>query len=77
MLLVAQRVGAAREADLAEFRRHRPEITMKLDLRIPGTDGNRTLIASRGEVSPRSIILLQPQDGDGDIQRRIRAGDSA
>jgi DNA-binding NarL/FixJ family response regulator len=71
MLLVGQAVNAA-EA-ITEFRRHRPDITL-MDLRLPGTDGTDTLIAIRGEYPAARIIMLTTSDGDGDIQRAMRAG---
>jgi DNA-binding NarL/FixJ family response regulator len=74
MLLVAQASNAV-EA-VAEFRRHRPDITL-MDLRLPGTDGTDTLIAIRGEFPRARIIMLTTSDGDGDIQRAMRAGASA
>jgi DNA-binding NarL/FixJ family response regulator len=74
MLLVAQASNAV-EA-VAEFRRHRPDITL-MDLRLPGTNGTDTLIAIRGEFPQAHIIMLTTSDGDGDIQRAMRAGASA
>jgi DNA-binding NarL/FixJ family response regulator len=58
-----------------EFRRHRPDITL-MDLRLPGTDGTDALIAIRGEFPQARIIMLTTSDGDGDIQRAMRAGAS-
>jgi DNA-binding NarL/FixJ family response regulator len=60
---------------VAEFRRHRPDITL-MDLRLPGTDGTDALIAIRGEFPQARIIMLTTSDGDGDIQRAMRAGAS-
>ena len=74
MLLVAQASNAV-EA-VAEFRRHRPDITL-MDLRLPGTNGTDALIAIRGEFPQARIIMLTTSDGDGDIQRAMRAGASA
>src|SRR6266576_7278808 len=74
MLLVAQATNAV-EA-VGEFRRHRPDITL-MDLRLPGTNGTDTLIAIRGEFPHARIIMLTSSDGDGDIQRALRAGASA
>ncbi len=71
MLLVAQ-AGNAEEA-VAEFRRHRPDITL-MDLRLPGTNGTDTLIAIRGEFPEARIIMLSMSEGDGEIQRAMRAG---
>jgi len=74
MLLVAQAANAV-EA-VAEFRRHRPNITL-MDLRLPGTNGTDTLIAIRGEFPHARIIMLSTSDCDGEIQRALRAGASA
>src|SRR6202158_4115384 len=74
MVLVAQ-VGNA-EAGIAEFRRHRPDITL-MDLRLPGTNGTDALIAIRGEFPGARIIMLSMSDGDGEIQRALRSGASA
>jgi DNA-binding NarL/FixJ family response regulator len=74
MLLVSHAANAV-EA-IAEFRRHRPDITL-MDLRLPGTNGTDALIAIRGEFSQARIIMLTTSDSDGDIQRAMRAGASA
>src|ERR1043165_6963376 len=74
MLLVAQAANAV-EA-VAEFRRHRPDVTL-LDLRLPGTNGTDILIAIRGEFPQARIIMLTTSDGDGEIQRALKAGASA
>ena len=74
MLLVAQ-AGTAEQA-LAEFRRHRPDITL-MDLRLPGTNGTDALIAIRGEFPDARIIMLSMSEGDGEIQRAMRAGAAA
>ncbi|HEV2801838.1 MAG TPA: response regulator transcription factor [Pyrinomonadaceae bacterium] len=71
MLLVAHAADAA-EA-VAEFRRHRPDITL-MELRLPGTNGTDTLIAIRGEFPQARIIILTSSDSDGEIQRALRAG---
>lgn len=71
LLLVGQATNGA-EA-IAEFRRHRPDITL-MDLRLPGINGTDTLIAIRGEYSDARIIMLTTADGDVDIQRAMRAG---
>jgi len=73
MLLVAHAANAV-EA-IAEFRRHRPDVTL-MDLRLPGTDGTDLLIAIRGEYRDARVIMLTTSDGDGDIQRAMRAGAS-
>ena len=74
MLLVAQAANAV-EA-VAEFRRHRPDITL-MDLRLPGANGTDTLIAIRGEFPKARIIMLTTSDSDGEIQRALRAGAAA
>ena len=74
MGLVAQAANAA-EA-IAEFRRHRPDITL-MDLRLPGTNGTDTLIAIRGEFPQARIIILTTSDADAEIQRALKAGASA
>jgi DNA-binding NarL/FixJ family response regulator len=73
MLLVGQASNAADA--VTEFRRHRPDITL-MDLRLPGADGTDTLVAIRGEFPQARIIMLTTSDGDGDIQRAMRAGAS-
>jgi DNA-binding NarL/FixJ family response regulator len=74
MVLVAQ-AGNAEQA-VAEFRRHRPDITL-MDLRLPGTNGTDTLVAIRGEFPDARIIMLSMSDGDAEIQRAMRAGAAA
>src|SRR5258708_19395620 len=74
MLLVAQ-AGNAEEA-LAEFRRHRPDITL-MDLRLPGTNGTDALIAIRGEFPHARIIMLSTPDTNGEIHRALRAAPPA
>ena len=74
MLLVAQAPNAVE--GVAEFRRQRPDITL-MDMRLPGTNGTDALIAIRGEFPHAHIIMLTTSDGDGDIQRAMRAGASA
>jgi DNA-binding NarL/FixJ family response regulator len=74
MLLVAQAANAS-EA-VAEFRRHRPDVTL-LDIRLPGKNGTDTLIALRRESPQARIIMLTNSEGDGDIQRALRAGAAA
>jgi DNA-binding NarL/FixJ family response regulator len=73
MLLVGQASNAVDA--VAEFRRRRPDITL-MDVRLPGTDGTDALIAIRGEFPQARIIMLTTSDGDGDIQRAMRAGAS-
>jgi DNA-binding NarL/FixJ family response regulator len=73
MLLVACASNA--EEAVAEFRRHRPDITL-MDIKLPGTNGTDTLIAIRVEFPDARIIMLTTSDCDGDIKRALRAGAS-
>jgi DNA-binding NarL/FixJ family response regulator len=74
MTLVDQ-VGTAAEA-IAGYRAHRPDVTL-MDLRLPGVNGTDALIAIRAEFPMARIIMLTTSDGDGDIQRALRAGAAA
>jgi DNA-binding NarL/FixJ family response regulator len=74
LILVAQAANAV-EA-VAEFRRHRPDVTL-MDLRLPGANGTDALIAIRGEFPQARIIMLTTSDSDGEIQRALRAGAAA
>jgi DNA-binding NarL/FixJ family response regulator len=74
MEMVAQ-AGNAQQA-ITEFRRHRPDVTL-MDLRLPGPNGTDTLIAIRGEFPAARIIMLSMSEGDGEIQRALRAGAAA
>lgn len=71
MCLIAQAANAV-EA-IAEFRRHRPDITL-MDLRLPGTNGTDALIALRGEFPHARVIMLSTSDSGGEIERALRAG---
>jgi DNA-binding NarL/FixJ family response regulator len=71
MVLAAQATNAV-EA-LAEFRRLRPDITL-MDLRLPDTNGTDAMVAIRGEFPQARIVMLTTSDGDGEIQRAMRAG---
>ena len=71
MVMIAQ-AGTAEQA-IAEFRRHRPDITL-MDLRLPGTNGVDALITILGEFPGARIIMLSMSEGDADIQRAMRAG---
>jgi len=53
----------------------RPDITL-MDLRLPGTNGIDVLVAIRGEYPQARIVMLTTSDGDGEIQRAMRAGAS-
>jgi len=74
MVMVAQAATAV-EA-MAEFRRHRPDITL-MDLRLPGINGTDALVAIRGEFPHARIVMLSSLESDGDIQRAMRAGAAA
>jgi DNA-binding NarL/FixJ family response regulator len=74
MEMVAQAANA--EQAIAEFRRHRPDVTL-MDLRLPGTNGTDALIAIRGEFPNAQIIMLTMSEGDAEIQRAMRAGAAA
>jgi len=71
MQLAAQAVNAAEAR--TEFRRLRPDVTL-MDLSLPGIDGVDALISIRGEFPQARIIILSASDGDGQIQRALRAG---
>lgn len=71
MVLVGQAANSI-EA-VAEFRRHRPDITL-MDLRLPGANGTDTLITIRREYPAARIIMLSSSDSDGEIQRALRSG---
>jgi DNA-binding NarL/FixJ family response regulator len=73
MILVSQATDAA-EA-VSEFRRLRPDITL-MDLRLSGMNGIDALVAIRGEFPQARIVMLTTSDGDGEIQRAMRAGAS-
>ena len=74
MALIAH-VPSGDEA-IAKYRQLRPDITL-MDLRLAGTDGVDALIAIRGEFPMARIIILTTADGDGEIQRVLRAGAAA
>jgi DNA-binding NarL/FixJ family response regulator len=74
MRLIADASDAA-EA-IAEFRRHRPDITL-MDVRLGETNGTDALIAIRREFPEARIIMLTTSDGDAEIQRALRAGAAA
>jgi len=61
---------------LAEFRRQSPDVTL-MDLHLPGSNGTDVLIAIRGEFPRARVVMLTTSDGDGEIQRAMRAGAAA
>jgi DNA-binding NarL/FixJ family response regulator len=73
MVLVGQAANGV-EA-IAEFRRHRPDITL-MDLRLPGANGTDILITIRGEFPDARIIMLSSSDSDAEIRRALRSGAS-
>jgi DNA-binding NarL/FixJ family response regulator len=74
MLLVAQASNGVE--GLTQFRQHRPDITL-MDIRLPGINGTDTLISIRGEFPNARVIMLTSSEGDGEIQRALRAGAAA
>jgi DNA-binding NarL/FixJ family response regulator len=74
MALIAH-VATGDEA-IVKYRQLRPDVTL-MDLRLSGTDGVDALIAIRGEHPQARVIILTTSDGDGEIQRALRAGASA
>jgi DNA-binding NarL/FixJ family response regulator len=58
---------------VAEFRRQQPDVTL-MDLQLPGLNGTDVLIAIRGEFPRARVVILTTSDGDGEIQRAMRAG---
>src|SRR5580658_10271413 len=73
MQLIAQAANATDA--LNQFRAHRPDVTL-MDLRLPGTNGTDAMVAIRGEFPQARIVMLTTSDGDGEIQRAMRAGAS-
>lgn len=71
MVLVAQ-AGNAEQA-VAQFRLHRPDITL-MDVLLPGANGTDAVIAIRGEFPDARVIMLTTSDADGEIYRALRAG---
>ncbi|MGB8831604.1 MAG: response regulator transcription factor, partial [Candidatus Sulfotelmatobacter sp.] len=71
MVLVAQ--AANGEEAIAEFRVHKPDITL-MDIRLPGMNGTDALIAIRKEFPNALVIMLTSSDGNAEIDRALRAG---
>jgi len=61
---------------IQQFREHRPDVTL-MDLRLPDLSGVDALIAIRAEFPEARIVMLTTSDGDGEIQRAMRAGAAA
>src|SRR5919205_1513002 len=74
MRLVAEASNFAET--IAEFRRHRPDITL-MHLRLPGGYGADTLIAIREEFPEARVIILTASTSEVQIQRAREAGASA
>lgn len=73
MLLVAQAADA--EEAVAEFRRHRPDVTL-MDARLPDASGADALLTIRGEFPHARVIMLMTSKSEGGIRRALRAGAS-
>jgi DNA-binding NarL/FixJ family response regulator len=58
---------------VAEFRRHKPDITL-MDQRLPGSTGTDALLTIRAEFPEARVIMLTTSEGDVDIQRSLEAG---
>jgi DNA-binding NarL/FixJ family response regulator len=69
---VVAAVSNANDA-VAEFRRHRPDITL-MDQRLPGSTGTDALTIIRGEFPQARVIMLSTSEGDKEIQRSLKAG---
>jgi len=71
LVMVAQ-AASGREA-LAQFREHRPDVTL-MDLRLPDMSGIDVMIAIRNEFPDARIVMLTTFEGDVDIRRALAAG---
>ena len=69
---VVAAVSNANDA-VAEFRRHRPDITL-MDQRLPGSTGTDALTIIRGEFPQARVIMLSTSEGDKEIERSLQAG---
>lgn len=74
-MLLASHATTARDG-VAEYLRLRPDITL-LDIRLPDADGLTALTEIRAANKDARVIVLTTSDGEGDIQRALRAGASA
>jgi len=74
MTMVSQAAGGG-EA-IQKYREHRPDVTL-MDLRLPDLSGIDAMIAIRAEFPDARIIMLTSTEGDGEIQRAMRAGAAA
>ncbi len=71
MRLVAE--ASTGEEAIAEFRHHRPDITL-MNLRLIGADGIDVLTAIRSEFPEARIIMFTSLDDDREIRRAFKAG---
>lgn len=74
MMVVAEAANA--EEAFAKFRTHRPDVTL-MDVLLPGVNGTNMVKTIRGEFPDARLIMLTSCDGDGEIQRAMRAGAAA
>lgn len=58
---------------IAQFRAHRPEVTL-MDLRLPGGGGAEAVKAIRAEFPEARILMLTTCDLEEEIHRALRAG---
>lgn len=58
---------------VAEFRRHKPDITL-MDQRLPGGTGTDALITIRKDFPNARVIMLSASDADLEIRRALLAG---
>ncbi|MDQ2841134.1 MAG: response regulator transcription factor [Acidobacteriota bacterium] len=73
-MLVIAKMATSPEA-VAEFRRHRPDVTLiSQDLRRATGTGTDALIAIRAQFPSARIIMLATANRDVEIQRALRAG---
>jgi DNA-binding NarL/FixJ family response regulator len=74
MQLVAE--AASGEEAIAQFRRHRPDITL-MDLQMKGMSGVEAIIAIHAEFPEARIIVLTNLEGDALARRALKAGAQA
>jgi DNA-binding NarL/FixJ family response regulator len=73
-MLVIAKTATASEV-VAEFRRHRPDVTLiSQDLHRATGTGTDALIAIRAQFPSARIIMLATSDRDVEIRRALRAG---
>lgn len=74
LTLAAQ--AATVQDGVTAYLKHRPDITL-LDIRLADGDGIGALVEIRAANKDARVIILTTSDGEGDIQRALRAGASA